>query len=133
MSSKPKKRSEAIDRPFAPAILARAKKIAAEYQIVIWHEDGEYYGRGLELPGTMDDGKTPDECVGKVREALVATVAYLLEKGRKPPIPAKDQGRTEQVNIRLSRVEKQAIEEAAHSAGYRGIADYLRVRGLSAG
>src|SRR5436853_607716 len=72
-------------RPFAPAILVQAKEVAAEYQIILWQEDGEYFGRGLELPLTMSDGPTPDVCVTNVREALVTTVACMLEKGEAPP------------------------------------------------
>src|SRR5437588_1449035 len=97
-----------IARPFDPGILARAKEIAAAYQISVWFEDGEYYGRGLELPMTFGDGKTPDECFASTREGLVTTVAYMLEQGETPPPPAlvSDEQRTEQINLRVSASEK---------------------------
>jgi len=41
--------------------------------------------------------------------------------------------RTVQVNIRLSPAEKRAVEDAARSGGFRGISDFLRIRGLALG
>ena len=73
------------DRPFSPALWKRAEALAARYRIVIWHEDGEYYGRGLELPFVLNDGTTPDNCVRAVREILATTVAAMLERGETPP------------------------------------------------
>jgi predicted RNase H-like HicB family nuclease len=111
--------------------LRRAQKIADNYQIVIHSEDGEYYGRGLEMPFVMSDGKTPDECVRATRDALTAAVAYLLESGKTPPPPASENARNEQVNIRLTTEEKLLLEEAARSRGFRGISDYVRSASLS--
>jgi len=131
MSAKSKKPSRRIDRPFDPALFRRARKIADNYQIVIQSEDGEYYGRGLEMPFIMSDGKTPDECVRATRDALTAAVAYLLESGKTPPIAATENARNEQVNIRLTTEEKLLLEEAARSKGFRGISDYVRNASLS--
>jgi predicted RNase H-like HicB family nuclease len=117
-------RKPAIDRPFRPSMLARARAIADQYQVVLACEDGEYYGRGLELPGTMDDGRTPDECVAKVREALTATVAYLLEKGEEPPRPLRE--RTESINVRVTADEKTQLEAAARRLGIAGVSDFVR-------
>ena len=113
---------------FSPDILERARKIAAGYEIVLWQEDDGWYGRGLELPLTMGDGKTPTECVKSTREALIVTVAYLIEKGEKPPIPVDDGERVEQVNIRLTRREKLLLEQTATRLGHRGLSDYLHDR-----
>jgi hypothetical protein len=85
-----------LARPFARDVLARATEIAAAYQIIVRFEDGEYYGRGLELPLTMADGPTPGACVAAVRAALVATVAHMIERGEAPPPAATEQRRTEQ-------------------------------------
>ena len=71
-------------RPFNRAILNQARKIAARYQVVLWFEDGEWYGHGPELPTTYGDGKTPDKCVANTRDGFAATVAYMLERGRRP-------------------------------------------------
>jgi len=131
MSAKSKKLSKAINRPFDPVILRQARKIAESYQIIIDFEDGEYYGRGLELPNVMNDGKTPDECVEKTRDILTTAVAYLLETGQTPPSPASENKRTEQINIRLTPDEKLRLEEAARSKGFRGVSDFVRIASLS--
>ena len=131
MSDKSTKPSKKIDRPFDADILRRARQIADSYQIVIQSEDGDYYGRGLEMPYVMNDGKTPDECVKATREALTVAVAYLLESGKAPPPPASEQTRSEQINIRVTTEEKLLLEEAARSRGFRGISDYVRSASLS--
>jgi len=87
-------------------MLDKARKIASDYEIVMWFEDGEWYGRGLELPHTYGDGKTPAACIASVRQGLVVTVATMLEDGERPPVPARTGERTEQVNIRLTASEK---------------------------
>jgi predicted RNase H-like HicB family nuclease len=130
MSAKQKKRRN-IARPFEPALLARARQIAAAYQIVVRPEDGEYYGRGLELPGAMDDGRTPDQCVEKTREAMVAMVAYMLEQGQTPPPPAATGARQVQINIRMSIEEKLLIEARARQKGYSSLSDYVRATALA--
>src|SRR5689334_4274436 len=130
MSGKPKKSRRRIDAPFAPDVLRRARILADRYQIVVSMENGEYYGRGLELPYVMDDGATPQECVTNTRQALVATVATMLEQGQTPPSPASDEKRDQQINIRLSTMEKAALEEAARQAGYSGVSEFVRAAAL---
>ena len=132
---KPRKRRGAkrkdVRRPFDPALLARAREIAAGYQIVVWFEDGEYYGRGVELPWSFGDGPTPGECVAQTREALVTTVATMLEDGEPPPPPASEQKRTEQINLRVTAEERLRLEALAKQHGFKGVGDYLRARGLA--
>src|SRR5687767_12730777 len=124
MPAKLKSSSKAIDRPFDSAILRRAKSVAAQYQIVLQFEDGEYYGRGLEMPYVMNDGKTPDECVKATRESLAVAVAVLLEEGEMPPAPASGGKRSEQINVRLTTEEKQLLENVARNRGFKGLADF---------
>jgi predicted RNase H-like HicB family nuclease len=126
MSAKSKNSSKAIDRPFAPAILRRARAIASQYQIVLQFEDGEYYGRGLEMPYVMNDGKTPDRCVKATRESLTVAVATILERAETPPIPANEGKRSVQVNLRLTAEEKLVLERAARSRGFKGLGDFAR-------
>ena len=113
-------------RPFDPAVLAQAKKIAADYEIVMWFEDGEWYGHGLELPHTYGDGKTPAACIASVRQGLMATVATMLEDGERPPAAARTGERTEQVNVRLTAAEKALLERRSRAGGFKGISDYVR-------
>lgn len=117
-------------RPFDAGVLAKAKKIAADYEIIVWFEDGEWYGRGLELPHTYGDGKTPAACIASVREGLTVTVATMLEDGDKPPAPARTGERTEQINVRLTAAEKALLENRSRAGGFRGISDYVRAQAL---
>jgi predicted RNase H-like HicB family nuclease len=121
-----KAKTPAIDRPFAPQIVAEAKRIAAQYHLVLWQEDGEWYGRGLELPNVFGDGPTPAKCVAESLAALTTAVAYLLESGGQPPPPAREGARTEQVNVRLSAEEKLGFESAAKARGFKGLSDFMR-------
>jgi predicted RNase H-like HicB family nuclease len=120
-----------IRRPFDPNVLARAKAISAGYQVVMWSEDGHYYGRGVELPMTMGDGPTPGDCMEDTREALSVTVAYMLEQGETPPPAASEEKRTEQISLRVSAEEKLRLETLARQHGFKGVADYLRATGLA--
>jgi predicted RNase H-like HicB family nuclease len=133
-SSKPKaaspKRTKtrlAVKRgAFSPDHWKQAQKITAEYQIILSTEDGQWYGRGLELPHVFGDGATAEDCVESTREALASTVAYLLDVGKTPPTPAHQGLRTQQVNIRLTAEEKALLESRAHSRGFSGLSDFIR-------
>lgn len=129
--SKNSSRNTAIDRPFDPEILKQAAEIAAQYRIVLVWEDNEYYGNAVEMPYVMADGKTPNQCVKATREILTTAVAYLLEKGQTPPSPTSESKRTEQINLRLTKMEKFRLEEAARSGGFRGVSDYVRSAALN--
>lgn len=116
-----------LDRPFAPAVWAKAEARAAEYGFLIQpHPDVGYLARGLELPTVFADGPTPEACVKSIREALAVAVGTMLEMGETPPAPASDRTRREQVNIRVSSEEKLRMEEAARSRGFRGVSDFVR-------
>jgi predicted RNase H-like HicB family nuclease len=131
--SKSSNRGKTLDpaRPFDPAILARAKAIAERYQIVLEREDDWWYGHGLELPGAGGDGGTPEAAVSDTREAMVAVTAYMLEKGERPPAPANEGRRTEQVNIRLTAEERLHLEGRSQAQGFRGLSDYVRAVALA--
>jgi len=66
----------------------------ARYQITLWREDGQWFGVGVEEPGTYGDGRTIAQCMRDVREALAATVALRLENGQIPAKPLIDQSRS---------------------------------------
>ena len=120
-----------IERPFEAGILAKAVQIVQKYKFVLEFTDGEFFGQCLELPGACGDGKTPDACLTHTRESAVAVAAYMLEKGQKLPIPAREGIRTEQVNIRLSSDEKAAISANADRFGFKGLADYMRTAAIT--
>ena len=68
--------------------IEQARPIAEQYQLVIWTEDGEYYGRGVELPYAFGEGKTIELCVKNTRQAFVTAIAGYLQDGNLPPMPA---------------------------------------------
>ena len=107
-------RSADLRRPFDRKILAQAKSIASDYRILLEaDEDAGYFGRSLEMPGVMADGSTPTKCVEAVREALATAIATMIEQGETPPLPAREERRTSQLNIRLTPEEKEMLEAAA--------------------
>ncbi len=115
-----------------PVILERARALSARYRIVLEPEEElGYVGHPLEMPGVMDDGQTPDECVAKVREAIATTVGMMLEQGQAPPPPANGEKRTAQINVRVTEEEKAQFEAAARRDGFRGVSDFLRAAGLT--
>lgn len=127
MSNKSKK----LNKPFNKNVLDAAKKIAEKYEVIISFENGEWYGRGLEMPNVFGDGKTPNECVENTREGLISTVAHLMEQGEVIPAPASEGKRTEQVNIRLTVEEKIILSASARSQGFQGLADFIRAKALT--
>jgi len=82
-----------IRRPFDPKLIARAKVIAAKYQITLRQEEGHWFAVGVEEPSTYGDGRTVAQAIRDVREALTVVVAYHLEKGEPVAVPLIDQER----------------------------------------
>src|ERR1700676_2861539 len=132
MSGKSKRSSgkAALDRPFAASVLDKARKLADQYQVIVWHEDGEWYGRGLELPHVYGDGRTPAQCIENTREAIIGMVATLLERGERPPTAAHAGRRTTQINVRLTADEKALLEATAHRKGFSGLSDFIRAAAI---
>jgi len=128
MPSKPK--NGVSDQAFDAKILSKAKRAVDEYRFAFWREDGRYVGQCVEMD-TLGTGDTVERCIAEARALAVTGVAFMLESGKRPPLPARNQTRNVQVNIRLSSDEKRAIEEATSKSGFRGISDYLRIRGLA--
>ena len=120
-----------IDRPFAPGVWKEAVDIARRYRVMMSFEEAAYYGATIEFPLVMADGNTPGICYANTIEATTAAVATMIEKGEDPPDPVSgDSRRTEQVNIRLTKLEKLRLEELARQKGFRGVSDYVRSRAL---
>jgi predicted RNase H-like HicB family nuclease len=130
VSAKSRKSARAIDRPSDAKVMAKAKKIAGQYQVILAFEDGHCYGRGLELPGIHGDGKTVRQCVKNTREAFAGWVAYLFEQGQRPPAPAREGTRIAQVNVRLTAEEKVLLEATAKRKGFTGLSDFVRAAAM---
>lgn len=131
-SSPTSRRGKALDRPFDADVLRQAQEIAGTYGFVVQPAaEVGYVGRVLEMPGVMADGPSPEECLLQLREAAVAAVATLLERGQAPPLSASQGRRTSQINIRVSEDEKILLEEAAKRKGFRGVSDFIRTTTLS--
>jgi predicted RNase H-like HicB family nuclease len=125
-----RKRRE-LTAPFEAQVLESAKRIAHAYDLILRFEDGEWYGRALEYPEAMGDGKTVDACVRATRQALMVAVATMLEAGDSPPPPAREGQRSAQVNVRLTPEEKAVLESKAKAKGFRGLSDFIRTAVLA--
>jgi predicted RNase H-like HicB family nuclease len=131
MSDRSKNSKAALARPFDPHIEAMAAKIAGRYRVILAHEGGTWFGSGVEMPDVFGEGRTVEECVRDTREALKAAAAVMLEQGETPPMPADEGQRTEQVNVRLSSLEKTVLTGLARSSGHKGLGDYIRSAALA--
>jgi len=120
------RRGKGLGRPFDKSVLAKARAVAGRYKIIVAFEEGRWYGHGLEMPTVFGDGRTVQAAVADTREALVTAVAYLLEKGRPPPAPAREGHRSVQVNVRLTPEEKAVLDSRAKARGFRGLSDFIR-------
>jgi predicted RNase H-like HicB family nuclease len=124
--------AEVVDRPFAPTILKRAKELAAKYRIVLEpDEDAGYLASALELPNVLADGPNPNAAVTAARDALAAAIAYLIESGQTPPLPAAEQIRDRQINIRLTETEQRLLKEAAKAHNCSDMSEYVRSKVLA--
>jgi len=131
MSGRSKSSKAALRRPFDPEIEAMAAKIADGYRVILAHEGGMWFGSGVEMPEVFGEGRTVEECVRDTRAAMKAAAAVMLEQGQTPPMPADEGQRTEQVNVRLSALEKTVLTGLARSSGHKGLGDYIRSAALT--
>jgi predicted RNase H-like HicB family nuclease len=119
----PKKSANSKSLRLKPEFVARARPIADKYQMIICFEDGEYYGRGVELPFAFGDAKTIEKCAKNTREGFIAAVASMLQDGQVPPAPASEGNHTKQIDVRLSMEQKLVLQETSHKKGFRGNID----------
>ena len=124
-------KTKEISNPFDPDVLKSASRIVEAYDIVLRHDDDEWYGHALEYPEAMGDAATPTACIKATRKALVAAVATMMEAGQTPPAPARQGIRNEQVNIRLTHEEKAVLETSAKQKGFRGLSDFIRAGAMA--
>lgn len=79
----------------------------------------------------MADGTTFAACAKATLEAVTIIIATMLENGERPPGPARDGVRDQQVNIRISARERQTLENLAIRDGFRTVSDYVRAAALN--
>ena len=138
MSPKLKKSSKAKRKTtkrsqtsFDPAILRQAKKLVANYRLILEQPDHlGYVGSAVEMPSVFAQGKTAEACIKATRSTLTIAAATMLECEQKPPAPASAEKRDVRVKIRLSANERLQIAEIARRMGYRGVSDYIRALAL---
>lgn len=109
---------------------AQARRLAGAYELLVYSHAGGFRGHAVEMPQTFGQGRTEESARRNTRAAIIAALSAMIKKGQTPPVPASMRRRTRQVNIRLSAIEKQALEERARRKGYNGISDYLRAVAL---
>jgi predicted RNase H-like HicB family nuclease len=132
MKTKTKTKSMDMRRAFKASVLHKAKKMAADYRIVLEkNERLGFIGSSVELPTVFADAKTPEKCYKATQEALMVAVATMIECGQRPPQPASAGRRTEQVNVRLTAEEKLLFANAAMNLGFKGISDFIRNTALN--
>jgi predicted RNase H-like HicB family nuclease len=131
-SSKSGAKSKRLKQPFKESIVRKARKIVADYRIILERNDRlGYIGSSVELPTVFADAKTPEKCYRTVEDALMVAVATMIECGQRPPQPASAGMRTEQVNVRLTAEEKLLFSNAATNLGFKGISDFIRNTALN--
>ncbi len=125
-SKRSKNSRKSPTRPVDPAVRRQARELAAKYQVIVRRDDelGGLSGRGVELPNALGFGETADEVIAEVRGNMEALVIHMIERGETPPLMGTPQ-RTEQINLRLTRMERETIESLARAAG-QGVSDYIR-------
>ena len=126
-SSKNEAKSKRLKKPFKESIVRQAKKLIADYRIILERHDRlGFIGCSVELPTVFADAKTPEQCYKATEEALMVAVATMIECGQRPPQPASARRRTEQVNVRLTAEEKLLFANAAMNLGFKGVSDFIR-------
>jgi len=131
-SSKIGAKSKALNKPFKESIVRKAKKLVADYRIILERNESlGFIGSSVELPTVFADARTPEQCYRATQDALMVAVATMLECGQRPPQPASAKRRTEQVNVRLTAEEKLLFANAAMNLGFKGISDFIRSTALS--
>jgi predicted RNase H-like HicB family nuclease len=126
-SSKNEAKSKRLKKPFKESIVRKAKKLVADYRIILERHDRlGFIGCSVELPTVFADAKTPEQCYKATEDALMVAVATMIECGQRPPQPASAGLRTEQVNVRLTAEEKLLFANAAMNLGFKGVSDFIR-------
>ncbi|HMN41527.1 MAG TPA: hypothetical protein PKE29_11830 [Phycisphaerales bacterium] len=123
--------ARALSRPFSAAALAKARRIAEGYRLVITPDpDVGFFGYTLEMPLAMGEGRSIAACARSVLDSTVAAIAAMIEQGQRPPAADSGLRRDQQVNIRLSAEEKLRLEALSKREGFRSLSDFVRETAL---
>lgn len=117
-------------RPIDPVNLKRAGEIAKRYSSVLTYDDGSFAMRCVEIPSVVAFGDTPEEAMADYRGSLELALVYRIEEGEEIPLPTNDDQRTQQVNIRLTAMEKLRLEAMSKQQGFRSLSDFMRAASL---
>jgi predicted RNase H-like HicB family nuclease len=111
----------------SPALVKKARQHLSRYSVFIKPDgEGGFIGSATELPGVIADGDTLDECARNLSFALETVIASYLVDGQSPPEPTGREKRTEQVNVRFTRSERNMLQRESAKQGFRGIGDFVR-------
>ncbi len=125
-----KSRRPPIDGPFDSAIVTKAEKTVAAYRMTMRNTDDGWFGQGVELPGAMGDGKTPDRCVESITEAMMAVACSMLEDGQSLPNPESKGEKIVKIDLKLLRGEKSFFENAARRRD-QSLSEFIRSAALA--
>lgn len=116
-----------LSEAFGESVLIEARRFSDAYRVIIEkNDDLGFIGSSVELPTVFADGKTQEECLKAIEQALAGAVATMIIDGRKPPQPSTAKKRSEQINIRLTSYEKLLLTNKAADLGFKGISDLIR-------
>lgn len=116
-----------LSEAFGESVLIEARRFSDAYRVIIEkNDDLGFIGSSVELPTVFADGKTQEECLKAIEQALTGAVATMIVGGRKPPQPSTAKKRSEQINIRLTSYEKLLLTNKAADLGFKGISDLIR-------
>lgn len=95
-----------------------------EYRICLHplseEEGGGWYAEIPDLPGCMSDGESKEEALKNLEEAKRAWIFAMLERGKKVPLPQKEE--EEEYSGRLTfRLSKSLHRELARMAKSEGV------------
>jgi predicted RNase H-like HicB family nuclease len=84
-----------------------------------WEDGTEgWFAEVEELPGCMSQGRTPDEAVERVRDAMAGWISVALEDGAAVPLPRGEDTHSGKFLVRLPR---SLHAELAHKAEEEGV------------
>lgn len=126
----PKKKMVVDSLPPSMSEKSEIAEQSSHYTRLIDAEGRTYVGRIRELPGVFASGQSREHCAKALEFALETTLLFYLRDGVTPPRMIDRNKRTEQVNIRLSPMERDSLAAESDRRGFRGLGDFIRAIAL---